>query len=233
MSDVETRWLGADSILFATAHRPWPLPTAPWVMTQLWKDLLFLHYPVDPEILRPLVPDALRLDTYEHRAWVSVAPFLITRLRPPGVPAVPWLSSFPELNVRTYVTYGDKPGVFLLAGCGEFVGGVGRAGVLQAALLACRYEDQRKRLDDCGLPVEADPRAEACGVCGALWADGAGEDGEAGVAGIVFNGPVLPVCVESEEVISGRDSSFAVAVAGGESGGGDELDGGSGGDSRG
>lgn len=115
MSDVETRWLGADSILFATAHRPWPLPSAPWVMTQLWKDLLFLHYPVEPELLRPLVPDHLTLETYEHRAWVSVVPFQITRLRPPGVPAVPWLSSFPELNVRTYVTYAGKPGVYFFS----------------------------------------------------------------------------------------------------------------------
>ena len=115
MPEVETRWLGADSILFATAHRPWPLSSGPWVMTQLWKDLLFLHYPVDPELLRPLVPEALTLDTYEYRAWVSVVPFLITRLRPPGVPAVPWLSSFPELNVRTYVTYKGKPGVYFFS----------------------------------------------------------------------------------------------------------------------
>lgn len=115
MTEVETRWLGADSILFATAHRPWPLPTAPWVMTQMWKDLLFLHYPVEPELLRPLVPEAMTLDTYQHRAWISVVPFLITRLRPPGVPAFPWLSSFPELNVRTYVTYQGKPGVYFFS----------------------------------------------------------------------------------------------------------------------
>lgn len=115
MSEVETRWLGADSILFATAHRPWPLPSAPWVMTQLWKDLAFLNYPIDPQLLRPLVPDILTLETYEYQAWVSVVPFQITRLRPPGVPAVPWLSSFPELNVRTYVTYQGKPGVYFFS----------------------------------------------------------------------------------------------------------------------
>ena len=84
-------------------------------MTQLWKDLLFLHYPVEPEALRPLVPEPLTLETYEKRAWVSVVPFQITRLRPPGVPAVPWLSSFPELNVRTYVTYNGKPGVYFFS----------------------------------------------------------------------------------------------------------------------
>ena len=84
-------------------------------MTQLWKDLLFLHYPVQPEALRPLVPERLTLETYEHRAWISVVPFQITRLRPPGVPALPWISSFPELNVRTYVTYQGKPGVYFFS----------------------------------------------------------------------------------------------------------------------
>lgn len=84
-------------------------------MTQIWQDLLFLNYPIDPELLKPLVPEALSLETYQHQAWVSVVPFLITRLRPPGVPAVPWLSSFPELNLRTYVTYRGKPGVYFFS----------------------------------------------------------------------------------------------------------------------
>ena len=44
---VRTQWVGADSILFATAHRPWPAPMAPWIMTQRWNDLLFLHYSLD------------------------------------------------------------------------------------------------------------------------------------------------------------------------------------------
>ncbi len=35
------------------------------------------------------------------------------RLR--GAPAVPWLSAFPELNVRTYVKYGGKPGVWFFS----------------------------------------------------------------------------------------------------------------------
>ncbi len=115
MSETETHWLSADSILFATAHRPWPLPQGPWVMTQMWKDLLFLHYPVAPDRLRPLVPDVLTLDTYGYRAWVSITPFHLAHLRPPGVPALPWVSSFPELNVRTYVTYGGKSGVYFFS----------------------------------------------------------------------------------------------------------------------
>ena len=114
-SEVRTSWLGADSILYATAHRPWPLPQGQWAMTQTWNDLLFAHWPVDPGTLRKLVPDALTLDLYQGTAWISVIPFWISNLRPPGVPAMPVLSHFPELNVRTYVTYGNKPGVWFFS----------------------------------------------------------------------------------------------------------------------
>ena len=113
--EFQTQWVGADSILFATAHRPWPLPTAPWIMTQRWNDLLFLHYPMKPEAVRAKVPDVLTLDTYQQRAWISVAPFWINHLRPPGVPSLPWFSSFNEINVRTYVSYEGKPGVYFFS----------------------------------------------------------------------------------------------------------------------
>jgi hypothetical protein len=112
---VRTQWVGADSILFATAHRPWPAPMAPWIMTQRWNDLLFLHYSLEPELVRAKVPDILTLDTYRQRAWVSVTPFWINHLRPPGVPSLPWFSSFNEINVRTYVTYNGKPGVYFFS----------------------------------------------------------------------------------------------------------------------
>jgi uncharacterized protein YqjF (DUF2071 family) len=113
--ESRTQWVGADSILFATAHRPWPAPMAPWIMTQRWNDLLFLHYPVSPEALRQLVPDVLTLDTYQQRAWVTITPFWINHLRPPGVPSLPWLSHFSEINVRTYVTYDGKPGIYFFS----------------------------------------------------------------------------------------------------------------------
>jgi len=113
--ESRTKWIGADSILFATQHRPWPAPMTPWVMTQRWNDLLFLHYEVPPERLRPLVPEVLTLDTFQHRAWVSVTPFWINHLRPPGIPSLPWISKFAELNVRTYVTFGGKPGVYFFS----------------------------------------------------------------------------------------------------------------------
>jgi uncharacterized protein YqjF (DUF2071 family) len=110
-----TRWIGADSILFATRHRPWPAPMTPWVMTQRWNDLLFLHYEMAPDKVRALVPQVLTLDTYQQRAWISVTPFCINHLRPPGVPPLPWVSHFAEVNLRTYVTYGGKPGVYFFS----------------------------------------------------------------------------------------------------------------------
>jgi uncharacterized protein len=99
----------------ATAHRPWPVPEEPWVMAQTWDDLLFAHYRVDPDVLRPLVPPQLELDEHEGAAWLGVTPFLLTGLRLRGTPALPALSTFFELNVRTYVTVDDRPGIWFFS----------------------------------------------------------------------------------------------------------------------
>jgi uncharacterized protein YqjF (DUF2071 family) len=105
----------SDDPLAETAHRPWPLPSGRWVMTQRWRDLLFIHRQADVDTLRGLVPPALTLDLYEGNAWVSVTPFYLSHLRPRGIPPLPWVSEFPELNVRTYVTVGGKPGVYFFS----------------------------------------------------------------------------------------------------------------------
>ena len=97
------------------AHRPWPLPPRPWVMAQRWRDLLFAHWPVDPERIRPRIPESLTLDCHSGMAWVSLTPFRLEGLRLRGLPGLPWVSSFPELNFRTYVTRARKPGVFFLS----------------------------------------------------------------------------------------------------------------------
>jgi hypothetical protein len=115
LEEGRTRWIGADSILFATQHRPWPAPMTPWVMTQRWSDLLFLHYEVSAEKLRALVPAMLTLDTYNQKGWISITPFWLSQLRPPGIPSLPWVSHFGEVNVRTYVTYQGKPGVYFFS----------------------------------------------------------------------------------------------------------------------
>jgi uncharacterized protein YqjF (DUF2071 family) len=103
------------SIFERTAHRPWPMPGGPWIMTQTWNDLLFAHWPVDVGELRRLVPKAFELDLFNGAAWVGVVPFFMTNVAPRFVPALPGVSAFPELNVRTYVTVGGKPGVYFFS----------------------------------------------------------------------------------------------------------------------
>src|SRR5258706_2605399 len=84
-------------------------------MAQSWHDLLFAHWPVDAAILRPLLPPQLQIDTFEGHAWLAVVPFRMTDVRLRGAPAMPWLSAFPELNVRTYVACGGRPGVWFFS----------------------------------------------------------------------------------------------------------------------
>ena len=84
-------------------------------MEQTWNDLLFAHWPLAPETLRPLVPSILPLDTFEGQCWVAVTPFHMTGVRLRWLPPLPGLSRFPEMNVRTYVTLGGKPGVFFFS----------------------------------------------------------------------------------------------------------------------
>ena len=84
-------------------------------MEQVWHDLLFAHWPLEAERLRPLVPSELTLDTFEGRAWVGVVPFRMSGIRGHGLPPLPGWSRFPELNVRTYVTYEGKPGVYFFS----------------------------------------------------------------------------------------------------------------------
>ncbi len=96
------------AILTEQAHRPWPLPPGPWVMTQQWCDLLFAHWPIPIETMRGLIPPQLTLDTWEEMAWVGVVPFRMQGVRPRFVPSVPWISAFAELNLRTYVTVRDR-----------------------------------------------------------------------------------------------------------------------------
>jgi hypothetical protein len=84
-------------------------------MAQRWHDLLFAHWQVPAEAIIRLLPKALELDTYDDRSWISIVPFTMSGVRLRGTPELPWLSSFPELNVRTYVTAGGKPGVWFFS----------------------------------------------------------------------------------------------------------------------
>jgi uncharacterized protein YqjF (DUF2071 family) len=73
------------------------------LMFQGWKFVTFLHWRYPPAQIRPLVPPGLDLDTFDGSAWIGLVPFVVTRLHPALVPALPWISRFPETNVRTYV----------------------------------------------------------------------------------------------------------------------------------
>ena len=80
-------------------------------MGQVWLELLFAHWSLPVAALESLVPPELPIDTYEGRAWIGLVPFLLEGLHLRGTPPVPGLSSFAEINVRTYVTVNDRPGV--------------------------------------------------------------------------------------------------------------------------
>jgi uncharacterized protein YqjF (DUF2071 family) len=102
-------------LLRLTAHRPWAVPDRPWIMRQNWHDLLFMHWPLRHDDLRPLVPAQLALDTYDGQAWIGVVPFWMSGIRARGLPPFPGFSRFPELNVRTYVTHRGQPGVYFFS----------------------------------------------------------------------------------------------------------------------
>lgn len=84
-------------------------------MHQNWGKLLFLHWSVPVSVLRPMIPGALEIDTYDGGAWVSITPFTMWGLRPAMLPAVPVLSDSHELNVRTYVHANGVPGVWFFS----------------------------------------------------------------------------------------------------------------------
>ena len=92
-----------------------PLLTRPWIMHQAWHHLLFAHWPLPPAEVAARLPSGMTLDTFAGQAWVGVVPFLMRQVRPRAVPAVPWLSFFPECNVRTYVIQDGRPGVYFFS----------------------------------------------------------------------------------------------------------------------
>jgi uncharacterized protein len=87
-------------------------PAGPNAGTQRWRDLLFVHYDVPPELVRPLVPPELELDLWQGRCLVGVVPFAMFGVRPGWAP---FGFDFLELNVRVYVHGGGRPGVWFLS----------------------------------------------------------------------------------------------------------------------
>ncbi len=103
--------------LIRTPHRPRPLPSGPWRMSQRWNDLLFAHWPVAAAAIAPLLPEGLETDTFQGSAWLGVVPFWLDRIKVRGVPPIPGARSFPDLNLRTYVRdqQTGTPGVYFFS----------------------------------------------------------------------------------------------------------------------
>jgi uncharacterized protein len=103
------------AVLKITAHRPWEMSRRPWLMTQTWHDLLFAHWPVEPKSVESRLPAGVELDFFDGNAWIGIVPFRMTNVAPRGVPSLPGISEFAEINVRTYVKAGGRPGVYFFS----------------------------------------------------------------------------------------------------------------------
>jgi uncharacterized protein YqjF (DUF2071 family) len=93
-----------------------PDPVAKATSTQGWETLTFLHWRYPPVAVQRLLPSGLEVETFDGNAWVGMVPFIMTRVTLGPIPALPWLSTFPETNLRTYVRGPDgRAGVWFFS----------------------------------------------------------------------------------------------------------------------
>lgn len=97
------------------SHCPWPRPGRGWSVFMGWRDLAFIHWRASVELLRKWVPEELEIERFDGTGWIGVVPFRMEGIRRRWLPAVPGLSAFLELNVRTYVRRDGKPGVWFFS----------------------------------------------------------------------------------------------------------------------
>ena len=160
------------------------------VVFQRWQAVTFLHWSYDPAVVQRLLPAGLTVHTHAGVAWGGLTPFLLQNFRPSGLPAIPWLSSFPETNLRTYVI--DSNGVdglwFLSLDAASLVTVAGARGSLWLPYhwasmtversLTLTYRSCRRWLLPAGHHIVAEPRspltAEALGERDHFSPDGGG-----------------------------------------------------------
>lgn len=82
-----------------------------WIIKQVWKDILFLNYPIPPKLISPTLPKGLELDTYNGNAYLSIVPFRMEGIQFRYGPQLPF-SNLWELNLRTYVSYKGRKGIY-------------------------------------------------------------------------------------------------------------------------
>lgn len=92
-----------------------PPPGGRWVHRQTWHDLLFAHWPAPAATLQPLVPAPLTIQEHSGTSWVGLVAFRMTGVTARGLPAMPWLSAFPEMNLRLYIDLEGRPGVWFIS----------------------------------------------------------------------------------------------------------------------
>ena len=101
-----------EDLLKSVNHRPYPIPGGNWIMSQEWNKLLFAHWRFSPDAVRELIPGEMELDLFDSSAWVAVVPFKMENVR---FRYIPLKCDFLELNVRTYVKYQGRPGVYFFS----------------------------------------------------------------------------------------------------------------------
>src|SRR5699024_4514325 len=92
-------------ILQDTDHRPAPLPTLPWVMTQKWEHVLFMHWPVPEDALRKYIRQKLEIDTFNGEAWIGIIRYEVSGIRMRGLPRIPLYTTVIAVRIRTYEEY--------------------------------------------------------------------------------------------------------------------------------
>ena len=103
-----------NEILSLKSHRTYEYPKRNWLYYQEWNRVLFLHYEVPIDVLKSLVPQELKIDTFDNKAYISIVPFRMEKIRPKFLPSLSFISDFGEINVRTYVEKDGKKGVYFI-----------------------------------------------------------------------------------------------------------------------
>lgn len=113
---------------------------SPWILRQILRDTLFAHWRVPPSALAAAVPPPLELDTYDGSAWLGIVALAMTDLAPRELPALPWVSAFPQVNLRTYVRLGDRAGVYFFSLNAPRLMAVGMGNVLGLSYFTANIE---------------------------------------------------------------------------------------------
>ena len=85
------------------------------ILLSKWLTVTFVHWPVAPVVVQALLPAGLVVDRWDDEAWLTLAPFRMVDVGPPGPAALRRLT-FPETNFRTYVRAPDgRAGIYFFA----------------------------------------------------------------------------------------------------------------------